>query len=184
MTGTLTCPFRLWNADRDGERFGDRREGEGRVTNETEPSATGGSEGTAVDPARVVAEAMAAYERGDLEALSSFIHPQAEIEMLALQRDVALGPEGLVDTLENVRDRLHKPTMTRIEAVADDAALMIGRIQYADPDRGVTDRSAVWLTVLRDGMLWRTRVFGNTADARAAYAELREGRDSPTSRTE
>jgi hypothetical protein len=156
------------------------------VVEETEPAAPGGSGPTApAGPARIVGEAMAAYERGDLEALSRFVHSDAEIEMLALQGDVARGPDGLRETLESMREGLHRPTMTRIETIGDDAALMIGRIQYADPDRGVTDRSAVWLTVLRDGMLWRTRVFGNAAEARAAYAELREvGWDAshPTSR--
>lgn len=152
------------------------------MADETEPPVTDGEAAARHDPARIVAEAMQAYERGDLEALASFVHPDAEIEMLALQRDLALGPEGLVDTLENVRDGLHKPTMTRIEAVDDDAALLIGRIQYADPDRGLIDRSAVWLTVLRDGMVWRTRVFGNVAEARAAYAAARENRSPSRSR--
>jgi hypothetical protein len=91
--------------------------------------------------------------------------------MFARQRDVALGPDGLRDTLESVR--LHRPTVTRIERVGDDAALMVGRIQYADSGGGVTDRKAVWLTILRDDLVWRTRVFGTPAEARAAYAELR-----------
>ena len=135
---------------------------------------TGSDPAVTADPASIVAEAMSAYERGDLEALAGFIHPDAEIEMFARQRDVAVGPDGLRDTLESVREGVHKPTMTRIENVGDDAALMVGRIQYADTERGgVIDRNAVWLTVLRDGLLWRTRVFGTPAEARAAYAELR-----------
>ena len=141
------------------------------VTDETEPATANERERVSSgDPAAVVGEAMAAYERGDLEGLSRFIHPDAEIEMLVLQGDVALGPDGLRDTLESVRGGLHKPTMTRIENVGDDAAVMIGRIQYTDPVRGgVTDRNAAWLTILRDGMVWRTRVFGTPDEARAAY---------------
>lgn len=139
-----------------------------------------GSDGLqpATDPATIVADAMAAYERGDLEALALFIHAEAEIEMFARQRDVARGPEGLRDTLESAREGLHRPTVTRFESVGDDAALMIGRIQYTDAGGGVTDRSAVWLTVLRDGLVWRTRVFGTAAEARAGYAELRMEQDT------
>lgn len=128
--------------------------------------------GETADPAGIVAAAMAAYQRGDLEALAAFIHPEAEIEMFARQRDVALGPDGLRETLEDARKGVHRPTMTRIENVGADAAMMVGRIQYADPDRGgVVDRNAVWLTILREGLLWRTLVFGTPEEARAAYRE-------------
>jgi ketosteroid isomerase-like protein len=141
------------------------------VTHKPEAGDSQGIDGG--DPETIVAEAMAAYERGDLETLSRFVHPEAEIEMLVLQGDVAHGPEGVRDTLERARSGVHHPTATRIERVGDDAALMVGRIQYADPARGgVIDRKAVWLTVVRDGLIWRTRVFRTPAEARAAYAEL------------
>jgi hypothetical protein len=138
--------------------------------------------GEGVDPATVVAEAMAAYERGDLDAVATFVHPDAEIEMVPLDDDV-IGPEGLRETLERLDGGIHKPTMTRIERVGDDAALMVGRIQYADPTLGgVADRPAVWLSVLRDGLIWRTRVFRTAEDAHAAYAEMTPAAEAPPAR--
>jgi hypothetical protein len=58
---------------------------------------------------------------------------------------------------------------------------MIGRIQYTDPRGSLTDRKAVWLTVLRDGLLWRTRVFESDTEARAHYASLLEELERSTS---
>lgn len=124
------------------------------------------------DAAELVAEAMACYERGDLEALAVLVHPQAEIEMLFLGGEVARGPEGLIEALLRAREGVHRPTMTGIEPVGEDAALMVGRIQHTDARGGLADRKAVWLTVLRDGLLWQTRVFDTEADARAYHAVL------------
>ena len=41
-----------------------------------------------------------------------------------------------------------------------------------DAQGGVSDRQAVWLTVLRERKIWRTRVLTSTADVPAAYEQL------------
>lgn len=115
---------------------------------------------------------MDAYLRGDLDALASSVHPEAEIEMLLLAGKPARGPAGLRDVLVDAREGIHWPTMTSIEAIADDAAVMTGRIRHRDASGAISDRKAAWLTVLRDGKLWRTRVLASAADAAAAYEEL------------
>jgi SnoaL-like domain len=122
--------------------------------------------------AQLVADAMASYERGDLDALAAFVHPEAEIEMLALGGVVAHGPEELVEALTQAREGIHRPTMTSVKPLGTDAALMIGRIQFTDGRGGLSDRNAVWLTVLRDGLLWRTRVFATEGEARAFHESL------------
>lgn len=129
--------------------------------------------GEAQRPAvQVVAEAMASYERGELEALAHLVHPDAEIEMVALGGAAAHGPGGLLEALSHAREGVHRPTVTSIRSVGADAALLIGRIQYTDPRGGLSDRKAVWLSVLRDGLIWRTRVFESEPDARAYYTNL------------
>jgi ketosteroid isomerase-like protein len=122
--------------------------------------------------AEVVAAAMAAYERGDLEALARLIDADAEVQMLLLGGDSARGPDSLRELLGHEAEIVHHPTLMYIEPVADDAAIMIGRIQYADAGGGLTDREAAWLSVTRGGKIRRTRVFGSPKQARAAYAEL------------
>jgi ketosteroid isomerase-like protein len=124
---------------------------------------------------QVVAAAMAAFERGDLDGLADLVHPQAEIQMLLLGEDVARGPQELREALEPRGSVVHHPTMTHVEAVSDDAAIMVGRIQYTDARGGLTDREAAWLTVLRDGRVWRTWVFASADEARSAYAEMTSG---------
>jgi SnoaL-like protein len=121
---------------------------------------------------QVVAGAMASYQRGDLDALAALVHPQAEIEMLFLGGNPAHGPDELVKVLTHAREGVHQPTMTSVEELGPDAALMIGRIQYTDQRGSLTDRKAVWLTVLRDGLLWRTKVFESDEEARAYYTSL------------
>jgi hypothetical protein len=122
---------------------------------------------------QLVAAAMAAYERGDLDAIAELVHPEAEIQMLGLGGDFARGPAELLEALERRESVVHEPTMTHLETISDDAAIMVGRIQYADTRGGLTDREAAWLTVLRDGLLWRTLVFASADEARSAYADMR-----------
>jgi hypothetical protein len=131
--------------------------------------------GTSPSAARIVADAMGAYERGDLAALKRFIHPDAEIEMVLLEQEAARGPEEVEAVLTQARKRVHRPTVSRIEEIAEDAVVMIGRIQFDDARGGLSDRKAVWLTVVRDGKLWRTRVVRSLADARAAYRQIVAG---------
>lgn len=129
-----------------------------------------GSEGSPAE--QVVAAAMAAYERGDLDALAELVHPDAEIHMLLLGDELARGPSELREALEPRESVVHHPTMTRVETVSDEAAIMVGRIQYADARGGLTDREAAWLSVLREGRIWRTWVFASADEARSAYADM------------
>ena len=122
--------------------------------------------------AQVIADAMVVYERGDLDELAAFVHPEAEIEMFFLGRGAAKGPDGLRQALEQARGTVHRPTMSSLETLGSDAVLMIGRIQHETPGGGISDRKAVWLSILRDGLLWRTLVFTSETEARAAYEAL------------
>jgi len=115
---------------------------------------------------------MSAFERGDLTALATFVHPDADIELLGLGGVVTRGGEGLQDALSTVGKRVHRPRMTAIEPLGDDAAMMIGRIQYGDPASGQWDSPAVWLSIVRDGKIWRSRGFASVDEARAAYPVL------------
>jgi ketosteroid isomerase-like protein len=120
----------------------------------------------------IVTAAMAAYERGDLDALAAFVHPDADIELLGLGGVTTHGAAGLHDALSTVGKRLHRPRMTTIEPLGEDAAVMVGRIQYGDPAGGRWDSPAVWLSIVRDGMIWRSRAFGSIDEAHEAYPAL------------
>ena len=147
----------------------------------TDPEPSVESQSTATDAARragdVVTAAMAAYERGDLEAMARFVHPDAEIEIMALGGEVVHGPDGLRAGLAGAAGRMHRPTKTTVEPLADDAAMMIGRVQYGDPSGGHWDSPGVWLSIVRDGKIWRTKAFPSIDEARAWYAGLSDARD-------
>jgi len=126
----------------------------------------------APEAVRLVSDAMAAFARGDIDAVVSFVHPEAEIEMVALGGGTARGPEGLRAALAQAQLGIHRPSTSAFEPIAEDAVAMVGRIQHTDERGRISDRKAVWLSVLRDGRIWRTRVLGSLEEARAAYREL------------
>jgi len=121
---------------------------------------------------RIVSAAMAAFARGDIEAMASYVHPEAEIEVIGLEGQVVRGVEGLRDALATAGERSHAPRMSSIEPVGDDGAMMIGRVRYGDAAGALWDSPAVWLSIVRDGKIWRSRAFGSIDEARAAYTAL------------
>ena len=114
---------------------------------------------------------MSAFARGDLDAMSALVHPDAEIEVLGMG-EVVHGVDGLREALEVAGQRSHEPTMSAIEPVGAHGAMMIGRVRYGDSSGGVWDSPAVWLSVVRDGKIWRSRAFASADEARAAYDSL------------
>jgi len=120
----------------------------------------------------VVKAAMDAFARGDVEEMSAYVHPDADIEMVGLGGEIVHGVDGLRDALAVAGARAHRPTMSSVEPVGDDGAMMIGRVRYGDPSGAVWDSPAVWLSIVRDGMIWRTRAFGSVDEAREAYPSL------------
>lgn len=119
----------------------------------------------------LVERGMRLYAEGRLDALRDLVHPEAEIQMFFLDGDVARGPDGLARALQAAAATIHAPSATRFLALDDHAAMMVGRIRH-NAERGWIDRSAVWLTVVKDGLIWRTEVFSTEDDARSAYASV------------
>ena len=121
---------------------------------------------------KIVSAAMAAFARGDIDDMSEFVHPDAEIEVIGLDGRVVAGVEGLRAALAAAASRSHEPTMSSIEPVGEDGALMVGRVRFGDATGGWWDSPAVWLSIVRDGKIWRSRAFTSADEARAAYPTL------------
>ena len=122
-----------------------------------------------MDAARVVALGMQLYAAGDFDRLRRHVHPDAEVQMAFLHGDVARGPDGLAQALRSAAGSLHRPRMDGIEAIDEHAAVMVGRVRYPIDGGGFGDRPAAWLNVVRDGLIWRVRVFNDVVEARQAY---------------
>jgi hypothetical protein len=121
-----------------------------------------------VDPVAVIQLGMRLYAEGRLDELKALVHPEAEIQMALLRDDVARGPDGLEEALR-AASHLHAPRMDRIEPIDEHAAILVGRVRYPLDGGGFADRPAAWLDVLRDGLIWRVRLFSDARAARHAY---------------
>ena len=121
---------------------------------------------------KIVSAAMAAFARGDIDAMARYVHRDAEIEVVGLDGRIIRGVEALREALATAGRRSHEPTMSTIEPLGEDAALMIGRVRYGDASGARWDSPAVWLSIVRDGKIWRSRAFNSIDEARAAYLTL------------
>jgi hypothetical protein len=122
-----------------------------------------------VDPIELVELGMRLYEAGDLVGLRALVHEDAEIQMAYLNGEIAYGPGALQEALRAAARSVHRPRMDGSVELDASAAIMYGRVRYPIEGGGFGDRSAAWLNVLRDGLLWRVRVYSDVEAARAAY---------------
>ena len=89
--------------------------------------------------------------------------------MAFLHGEFATGPAALEQALNAAAGSLHRPTMDGIEAIDDVAAIMFGRVRYPLEGGGFGDRQAAWLNILKDGLMWRVRIYPDVEAARTAY---------------
>ncbi len=113
---------------------------------------------------------MQLYAEGDFAAVRALVHPDAEIQMAYLHGEVATGPEALEQALHAAAHSVHRPRMDGIESIDENAAILFGRVRYPLEGGGFGDRQAAWLNVMRDGLMWRVRIYPNVRTARDAYA--------------
>jgi hypothetical protein len=121
------------------------------------------------DAVALIEAGMRLYAAGDFAALRELVHSEAEIQMAFLQGKFATGPAALEEALNAAAHSVHRPTMEGIEAINDGAAILFGRVRYPLEGGGFGDRQAAWLNVLKDGLMWRVRIYPNVAAAHAAY---------------
>lgn len=113
---------------------------------------------------------MRRYEAGDLVGLRALVHEDAEIQMAYLQGEIACGPGALEEALNAASRSVHRPRMDGIVPIDESAAILHGRVRYPIEGGGFGDRRAAWLNVVKDGLLWRVRIYPDVETARQAYA--------------
>ncbi len=122
-----------------------------------------------MDAVSLIELGMRLYTEAKLDELREHVHADAEIQMVLLHGEIARGPDGLSEALQSAQKSLHLPYGTRIEPIDDSAAIMVGRVRYPLRGGGFGDRAAAWLNVLKDGKIWRVRVYADADEARLAY---------------
>ena len=60
-------------------------------------------------------------------------------------------------------------TAARVEPLGDDGALVEGWVRARQSGGTVLERRAAWLLELREGLIWRVRVYDGAEKARSAF---------------
>ena len=124
---------------------------------------------SAPDPLELMRLGMRFYEAGDFASLRGLVHEDAEIQMAFLRGDIAYGRDGLEQALHAAANSVHQPRIDVWEEIDENAAIMHGQVRFPLDGRGFGDRPAAWLNVLKDGLMWRVRIYPTVEAARHAY---------------
>jgi hypothetical protein len=105
-------------------------------------------------------------------AVAATIHPDAEMSLLVSLGKPLRGREAVVDALDTGRRAaIYRAEVLRFEWLDDHTSLTSATARYALEQGGHAEGSVYWLDELRDGLIWRVRVFRSEREARQAYAE-------------
>jgi uncharacterized protein DUF4440 len=113
-----------------------------------------------------------ATDARDWERFSELIHPDAILALRSQPDRVIHGREEMLEFARSVISprRAHEVSVERIEQIAPDAVVAIGRLFISD-ERGVIDAAVGWLMLFEDGMLRRSWLVDSVERARAILAD-------------
>lgn len=114
------------------------------------------------------------FERRDLGAYLELMHPAVEFTTVAFGEErVFRGHDGVREWWENLSTRPgYDAYSSAATKLADDAILIRARIRAPSGSGGYLDAAALWLLVVRDGLVWRYRPVASEAAAREEYARI------------
>jgi len=105
----------------------------------------------------------------DPSVVEQLIHPQAEMCLLVSYGRPLRGRAAVINALERGREaEMYRAQVTDIEWLGERTALTSGRARYALEQGGFADARVYWLDEFRAGIIWRVRVFRDSAQARKA----------------
>jgi hypothetical protein len=109
-----------------------------------------------------------------IELIEPLIHPDAEMRLLVSHGELLRGRQEIVKALEYGRAaETFRALVRRFEWLDDSTSLTSAHARYALAGGGMAEGQVFWLDELRDGMIWRVRVFKSDADARDTYERER-----------
>ena len=119
-------------------------------------------------PLAVARQVEAAYELRDWAALRALHHDDARVLTIGTGERV-VGPDEFVDALVALEGTVFEVSETRTHPMDDDAELIGGQMRWPTAGGGIADAHRSAIMTLKDGLVWRSRVYRTDADARAAY---------------
>jgi hypothetical protein len=112
--------------------------------------------------------------KDSIGAIAQLIHPDAEMNLLVSFGKPLRGRVAVVQALEKGRQAaIYMARVSRFEWLDEQTALSFADARYALEQGGFAQGHVVWLDELRDGMIWRVRVFRSEKSARQAYEASR-----------
>jgi len=115
----------------------------------------------------------------DPSVIEQLIHPQAEMCLLVSYGRPLRGRAAVINALARGREaEMYRAQVTDVEWLDEHTALTSARARYALEQGGFADAKVYWLDEFRSGLVWRVRVFRDSAEARKAFESDRS--DSTT----
>ena len=106
-----------------------------------------------------------------IEAIALLIHPQAEMRLLVSYGQPISGREEVMRALQHGREaQTFHAKVNSFEWLDEHTSLTTAQARYPLPGGGFGEGTVYWLDELRDGLIWRIRVFKNEEDARRTFA--------------
>lgn len=116
----------------------------------------------------------------DPAALAERVHPQAEWELVTAKGAPVRGRAAIVQAFEQAWSGIHDVQTVRVRPLSGEAAIVEGRSRYALEGGGFADARVVWLHEVRDGALWRVRLFSSVDAAEDAWRAPSAPEPAPT----
>jgi hypothetical protein len=113
-----------------------------------------------------------------IERIASLIHPDAEMRLLVSYGELVRGRDAIARALQHGREATtFRAQVQGFEWLDETTSLTTASARYPLRAGGFGEGRVFWLDELRDGMVWRIRVFRREQDARATH---RDGLDIST----
>jgi ketosteroid isomerase-like protein len=116
---------------------------------------------------RIIEAVVQALSQRDAARLGVLLHPDVEIR--ETQARISLhGRDEVVAYVESLRHRIGSVTVTTVEEVGKEAALVEGREQCQNADLSIFDVPMVWIVRFRDELIWQSLTCHSRDHAAAA----------------
>jgi ketosteroid isomerase-like protein len=114
------------------------------------------------------------FERRDLDGYLALMHPDVVFTTVAFGEErVFRGHEGVREWWETLSAKPgYDAYSSSATAIADDAVVIRARIRAPSHSGGYLDVAALWLLVVRDGLVWRYRPVESEQAAREEHARM------------
>jgi len=110
------------------------------------------------------------------EEVVEVIHPRAEMRLLVSYGEPVYGRDAIVQALQTGREALiFQAHVEKFEWLDEQTSLTTAHARYPLASGGFGEGRVYWLDELRDGLVWRVRVFSSEDDALDAFFTQKNG---------